>query len=477
MRTATPCLCALFLLLVVGCSPDEKGTAGKAEKEKKAIASESPKQAAEEPESKPPPVEVAAEIKGLIPEASAMAREEMEKLATSPTAPRASDLDNKTLTFIFFTLKPKEHAEAKEQLQFLTSDPKPADLVREVCRAGMRDGKVTVPSGPMTFIHTDRITDFTCNVEGETAKGTVSFMVPDLYQGKVDYIAKRADGNWRIEEFILPAYDIYIVRNAEGTWGRLSLEQRIDTARVDIDAIDLHVSARKMVEIEGNETPIDETDAVLSRVGRYTEKRSKKPAAILVRIAVDDRASYGDFRRVVQACQENRFERFVLQCGTDSHPFHAPLAVPSEGLPHEDMLPPLTVRLRADHAGRMAQISMNDQSFGTSFRSLQNYIISILGDERGPGSVAEIAESELHCDDALQFKYVAEAYRAVSYYLDGEGEKVRLIEKVCPLGRLHAVEIDELEETDIFPFDIDPNEDAQEEAMEIELRPVPSIDR
>ena len=70
----------------------------------------------------------------------------------------------------------------------------------------------------MTFVHTDRITDFTCIVHADKAAGTVSFKVTGLYQGKVDYIAQRLGGKWFIVEFIMPAYGIHIVRADNGQW-------------------------------------------------------------------------------------------------------------------------------------------------------------------------------------------------------------------------------------------------------------------
>lgn len=79
------------------------------------------------------------------------------------------------------------------RIEFLKSAPKPGDIAREVYRLGMRIGEFTLLNGPVTFTHADRITDFTCDVEGDVAKGTVSFKVPDLYQDKVDYVAKRKD--------------------------------------------------------------------------------------------------------------------------------------------------------------------------------------------------------------------------------------------------------------------------------------------
>jgi hypothetical protein len=46
----------------------------------------------------------------------------------------------------------------------------------------------------------------------------VSFEVPGLYQGKVQYAAQRHHGKWLITEFIMPAYGIHLVRADDGLW-------------------------------------------------------------------------------------------------------------------------------------------------------------------------------------------------------------------------------------------------------------------
>jgi hypothetical protein len=78
----------------------------------------------------------------------------------------------------------------------------------------------------------------------------------------------------------------------------------------------------------------------------------------------------------------------------------------------------------------LAQISLNDNNFGTSFESLHNYIISVIGDERGPGSVQETAEVELDCDYDLKYDNVVKAVTAVSGFIDDDGNVVKLVEKI-----------------------------------------------
>ncbi|HPM84268.1 MAG TPA: biopolymer transporter ExbD [Candidatus Anammoximicrobium sp.] len=106
-----------------------------------------------------------------------------------------------------------------------------------------------------------------------------------------------------------------------------------------------------------------------------------------------------------------------------------PLAAKSEGLP-PDTLPPMKVRLTATTGGQLNKIRLNDNDFGLSFDGLHNYIISVIGDERGPGSVQATAEVELDCDPQLHYQYVIKAITAVSGYTDADGNIVKLVEKI-----------------------------------------------
>ena len=105
-----------------------------------------------------------------------------------------------------------------------------------------------------------------------------------------------------------------------------------------------------------------------------------------------------------------------------------PIAAPREGTPDES-LPPLKVRMVADAAGNLSGMSLNDNNFGTSFDSLREYIISVVGNERGPGSVQETAEVDFDCDYKLKYENVVKAITAVSGYRQG-GDVVKLVEKI-----------------------------------------------
>jgi len=109
-----------------------------------------------------------------------------------------------------------------------------------------------------------------------------------------------------------------------------------------------------------------------------------------------------------------------------------PAAAMSEGLP-DDTLPPLRLRMTADQAGNLTGMRLNDKNLGNSenrFHKLHNEILNIVGDERGPGSVAEEAEIELHCDYDLNYSYVIQAITAVSGYISEDDRVIKLIEKI-----------------------------------------------
>lgn len=107
-----------------------------------------------------------------------------------------------------------------------------------------------------------------------------------------------------------------------------------------------------------------------------------------------------------------------------------PLTAPSKGLPDEDQLPPMKVRLRAGASGQIAQISLNENNFGPSFTRLHDFIMGIIGDKRGPGSIQDTAEVELDCDYNLRYEHVIQAITAVSGYVDDDGNIVKLVEKI-----------------------------------------------
>ena len=148
-----------------------------------------------------------------------MSLSDFDKLATSATAPKPSDVEQKSLTLMLLTLKVTEDEKAQAEFRFLTDvAPKPNQLANEITRFVRGRGRLRFALGPVTILHADRITDCTCIVEGDKATGKVSFRVPKLLEGKVNYVARRTEGKWRIEEFEIPAHDVHIIRTKDNKW-------------------------------------------------------------------------------------------------------------------------------------------------------------------------------------------------------------------------------------------------------------------
>ena len=157
------------------------------------------------------------EIRKLIPDATAMKKEDLTKLATSPSAPKAADIEDKSITLYILSMRADRTDEQVQEFKMLNETPRPSDLAKEISRS-RRIGSFELTLGPTTAIHGDRIKDISCEVDGDTARGSVTFHVPNLYEGKLDYIAERQDEAWRITELLMPAHGIHIARGENGLW-------------------------------------------------------------------------------------------------------------------------------------------------------------------------------------------------------------------------------------------------------------------
>jgi len=109
-----------------------------------------------------------------------------------------------------------------------------------------------------------------------------------------------------------------------------------------------------------------------------------------------------------------------------------PILAPSQGEPDPNQMPPIKVRLRAGPDGKLAGAAMNNRPLDISqnFRDLQQQIREIVGDDRGPGSIAAETEVALDCDYQLRFEYVIDTITAVSGYIDERGNIIKVIEKI-----------------------------------------------
>lgn len=158
----------------------------------------------------------AARAKRLIPDAAGMPAEELRTVAQAQDPAKFQPKNGDTLTWVVLSYAPgPDTPKNLTSFKFLEETINPAKLASAI--SGPKDmlGKFRSTA---TVIQPEYITDCTCKMDGDTATGTVTFKAEKLYEGKVDYTARKKDGNWRIEEFQLPDLKITIALGDDGKW-------------------------------------------------------------------------------------------------------------------------------------------------------------------------------------------------------------------------------------------------------------------
>jgi biopolymer transport protein ExbD len=104
-----------------------------------------------------------------------------------------------------------------------------------------------------------------------------------------------------------------------------------------------------------------------------------------------------------------------------------PLAAQGPGSIEDETLLPLTLELRADAAGNINRIQLNEKSFGTSFDQLHDYVIGYIGTDENR---REKTELEIQADYQLRYENVIEALSAVRGRRKDDGTIEDLITKI-----------------------------------------------
>ncbi|MHB0955793.1 MAG: ExbD/TolR family protein [Pirellulaceae bacterium] len=128
------------------------------------------------------------------------------------------------------------------------------------------------------------------------------------------------------------------------------------------------------------------------------------------------------------------FFLFTFRIGGQEGEFNIkmPIAGQQQGLPDENPVVTLHVRLRADSSGRLLAsdgIVVNGERMLSTIDELHNFVIGIIGGDE-PSARAD-AEVELDCDYNLHYEHVIAAITAVSGYIDrSTGQIEKLVEKI-----------------------------------------------
>ena len=105
-----------------------------------------------------------------------------------------------------------------------------------------------------------------------------------------------------------------------------------------------------------------------------------------------------------------------------------PMAAAAAAAPDDQQVPPVRGKLSAGADGSLASIAMNGSAVA-DFEELRRKVISLVGTDTGPNSLAEKTEVELDCDYSLKYANVVRAITAVSGKVQG-GQIVELIKKI-----------------------------------------------
>lgn len=90
---------------------------------------------------------------------------------------------------------------------------------------------------------------------------------------------------------------------------------------------------------------------------------------------------------------------------------------------------PLKLRLKANSAGQLAEIVLNDNlSFGTDWNKLRGHVLHLVGDTTGPRQ-QEGPEVEIDLDYKLHYEHVIAAITAVTGYRQGN-DVIRLVDRI-----------------------------------------------
>jgi len=112
-----------------------------------------------------------------------------------------------------------------------------------------------------------------------------------------------------------------------------------------------------------------------------------------------------------------------------------PVNAPSQGEPDENLTEQVTVRLAANPNGSIRAIYFQENQVPGGnerelFQALHQRLLNLVGTDTGPDSRAANTEVEIDPDFNLHYRYVVKALTEVSGYVTGDGEVIKLIEKI-----------------------------------------------
>jgi hypothetical protein len=157
----------------------------------------------------------AQQIRKLITPAAAMRRADFDRIARMDEIPKPDQFEDYSLTLFLFTHKFDTQT---DQFRLLANGPFPPSKLAAETNRGFGNYPLRIATAPVSMIHQDRITNVTCEVDGNKATGVVSFKVPGMYAGQVSYIAEKKEDHWHITDLMMSDLELHLVRGNGGLW-------------------------------------------------------------------------------------------------------------------------------------------------------------------------------------------------------------------------------------------------------------------
>lgn len=165
------------------------------------------------------------EAKALIPEAAGTDPELMQTIGRLGAALLPADFERMESLPLSLVVLAYGRTDEKAQADFrwpLGAAFTPTDFANGAIVYETRGGKRVRKYSYASIILPEYIRDVTCERKGDEARGTVSFACPSpakptLWEGRVEWVARRGPTGWRIEEFHLPGHGIR-TRLVNGRW-------------------------------------------------------------------------------------------------------------------------------------------------------------------------------------------------------------------------------------------------------------------
>lgn len=314
--------------------------------------------------------------------------------------------------------------------------------------------------GYASVIQPELIDEFSCEIDGNTAKGSVRFRVTEGVAARVQFVAKRRGNAWHIEEFHLPAWKTKTVL-AEGKWiasGQgvkfpvilptvsyarpLNLDRPRVLCRVDYQR-DMHgcIDAPEPY-FEVGEQRIEAAD-LAKQLGAASQAvlttTRAKPSEVTVVVHAYQQVPCQSVEDLIRGFESLGFTHFALAVdvgergaankgfgpnGTGEIAYDTPGPQPPND---RSLLPKLEVRLQANENRKLKSMTLGARDLGSdddAFNRLQDVIVRDVISGRPDDPFLDELELFFDFDSKLQFGYLMQAVATCAGKMTPTGDTI-----------------------------------------------------